>query len=163
TTPATTGETNGIGVGARLGFQYLGLMGGVQYDMGMGSELEATNTTVTTKDDIKKSHLGVFVGYNLPMMLRLWGTYYLDSKIEGDEAAGSDAGIDAIDSTNTWKGGGYGLGVGFTGLPFLSINLEYKTFEYDEQDDTDDPTDTTLNPVVESSEIVLSVSFPINL
>lgn len=165
TTPTPiAGEASGLGFGARLGLQFMGLMGGFQYDSAMATELEAVQGATTSKDDIKRTHMGIFVGYNLPVMVRLWGTYFFKSELEGDQATTADAGVDYIDSTETLNGAGYGLGVGFTGLPFLSVNLEYRTFEYDEEDDSDaTPVTSAINPVVETSEIMLSVSFPFTI
>lgn len=158
------GEASGLGYGARIGMQFMGLMGGFQYDSAMGTDLETVQGATTFKDEISRTHMGVFVGYNLPVMLRVWGTYFFSSKVEGEEATSVDAGSDFIDATETLNGSGYGLGVGFTGLPFLSLNLEYRKFEYDEKDDSDaTPVTSAITPVIETSEIMFSVSFPLTI
>jgi hypothetical protein len=164
TTPARKGEANGLGYGARLGAQFMGLMGGFQYDSAMSAELESTNGLVTTKDDLKRTHMGVFVGYNLPIMFRFWGTYFFNSEVEGEDSENSNGGVNYIDATETLSGSGYGLGLGWTGLPFLSINLEYRKFEYDEEEDTNStPTTSNIDPKIETSEIMISVSFPFTI
>lgn len=153
------GEHGGLTLGGRLGFQSLGLMVGLQYDLGLSTELDSKQGTATAKDDIKRTHIGAFVGYNFPVMVRAWGTYYFSSKVEGDEAPTADITGDVIDSTQTWKGNGYALGVGFTGLPIVSLNLEYRSYEYDEIEDAG--ADLKLDPSVEASEIMISVSAPL--
>ncbi|MCO4793948.1 MAG: outer membrane beta-barrel protein [Bacteriovoracaceae bacterium] len=158
-TPVVTTEYSGLNLGGRLGFQYLGLMAGAQYEM-MSTDLDVTQVgTGTAKDAVKKSNMGIFVGYNFPMMLRVWGTYFLDSTLEGDDP--NKAGLQYINSTDTISGGGYALGVGFTALPFISLNLEYRTYEYDEWEDTDGtPSSGNYTKKPESNEIFLSVSAP---
>ncbi len=138
-------------IGGRVGYQMLGLMLGVDYSMGLGSfDMDAKNTTtgVTTTSKYKKSQLGLFVGYNLPVLLRVWGTYYVNASLEDD-----------IAPITEYSGSGFALGAGFTGLPFVSLNLEYRNFSYDESETSG--TTTALNPELEVSEILLSVSLPL--
>lgn len=146
-------------IGGRLGYNMLGLMAGVDYSMqtfGLESEVGST----TFDDDVSKSQLGIFVGYELPILLRVWGTYFLSSKIEGDDS--QTAGT-LIDSRYEFSdGGGYALGAGFTGLPFVSINLEYRTLEYD-KGEISGATITNYNEKLDLSEILLSVSLPLDL
>jgi len=157
-TPPTTGEYSGVQFGGRAGLTFMGLMGGVSYNMATETDIEFKQLTTTATNKATRSDLGLFVGYELPIMLRVWGTYYLDSKVEGS----SNTGTTFIDSTETWKGSGYGLGVGFTFLPFVSLNLEYRNFEYDEEDDSDStPVTSAINPVLSGNEIFVSVSLPL--
>ena len=138
-------------IGGRVGYQMLGLMLGVDYSMGLGSfdvDAEHKVTGAETSSKNKKNQLGVFVGYNLPVLLRVWGTYYVNTSLETEGTPSSD-----------YSGSGYALGAGFTGLPFVSLNLEYRNFSYDEVEIGS--TKSTLDPELEFSEIFLSVSLPL--
>jgi hypothetical protein len=108
--------------GARVGYQMLGFMGGIDYSLS-SFDLESENTVTNAKSEsaFKKNQLGVFAGYDFPILLRAWATYYVSAKLENDVATPTE-----------YSGGGYALGVGFSGLPFVSLNVEYKTFSYDE-------------------------------
>jgi hypothetical protein len=150
-------DWNGVEFGGRLGLTYLGLMAGVHY--GMSSfEWEETNTVTNTvtKDDNKMTNIGAFVGFEFPLLIRVWGTYIFNSEVEDD--LGADIG-DTLDGT------GYGLGVGYTGLPFVSLNLEYRSLTYDESTDVSTAITSQLtgNSEVTASTILLSISLPFSL
>ena len=156
----TVGTYSGVQFGGRVGFSMLGLMGGATYNMATATDYEFTRATVTATDSAKRSDLGLFVGYELPIMFRVWGSYYLDTKLE----AVSNVGTSFIDTTETWNGTGYGLGVGFTGLPFVSLNVEYKSFTYKDQNDTDAiPVNSVFTPEFTGKEIFVSISLPLSL
>jgi hypothetical protein len=147
---------NGYRAGARLGYQFLGFMGGIDYGIGSyGRSVDSLPSGVTTTaEDESFNQFGIFAGYELPILFRFWATYYVSANWEGDNTKDEDS------------GSGFGLGAGFTGLPFVSLNLEYKSFTIDETKDGADgsvtkyPTSTTSEPSV--SEIVLSVSLPLD-
>lgn len=145
---SNTTKYNGNQYGARLGAQKFGLMGGLDY----------THSTFTYKtvapvesDDKSRDQLGVFVGYKFPILLRFWGEYNFFDKTKQSANGSNHA------SGYYTKGHGTALGVGFTGLPFLSVNLEYKTSSYN------DSSAGALNPKQSTREVVLGVSIPINL
>lgn len=131
--------------GARVGYQQLGLMLGAEYStasLDMDYEVSGLSGSFTGNT---KSQLGLFVGYNLPIMFRAWGTYYVSPTFE-------------YSSGTELSGSGYGLGLGFTGLPLVSLNLEYRSYTYDEAtsgSSTGSIADYTI------SEILLSVSLPL--
>ncbi len=137
--------------GARLGYSFLGLMGGIDYSLATSFDIDAENTTtgVNSSTSYKKNQFGIFVGYELPILLRAWGTYYVNASLEDDIAPISD-----------YSGSGYALGVGFTGLPFVSLNLEYRSFSYDEVETSG--STSTLSPSFDLNEILLSVSLPLD-
>jgi hypothetical protein len=153
------GTYSGLQFGGRAGFSMLGLMGGATYNMATAADYEFTQLTTTATNSAKRTDLGIFVGYELPVMLRVWGSYYLDSKLEGESTTGTTF----IDSTQTWNGTGIGLGAGFTGLPFISINVEYKSFTFKDVDDSDStPVNSVFTPEVTTNEIFVSVSLPLS-
>lgn len=146
-------------IGGRLGYGMLGFMAGIDYSM-QTFDLKSEIGSTEYKDGVKKSQLGIFVGYELPVLIRVWGTYFLSSKVEGDDAPATNQVFDSNDEFS--DGGGYALGVGFTGFPFISVNLEYRTLEYDKYE-ASGATVVNYNEKADLSEILLSVSLPLNL
>ena len=145
-------DYSGLQLGGRLGFSKLGLMAGLDYSFG-SHEVESTSGATTFKDDVDRDQLGFFVGYQFPMMLRVWGTYFFNAASEGTQT-----GDHLFENTDEFSGSGMALGVGYTGLPFLSINLEYRTFDYDEW--KSNGVDQANFQKYETTEILLSVSAP---
>ena len=100
----------GVSYGARLGYQMLGLMGGVDYQTGRWTD------SASPQNDLTPSLLGVFVGYNLPILLRGYIAYLPFSNLTAQHT----------NYEHTYDGGNaVKYGVGWTGLPFLSLNFEY--------------------------------------
>lgn len=98
-------------IGSRLGYSFILLSAGVDFEMAKSD---------SDGDDVTLTNTSLFVGVDLPILLRFWGEYFINSSFDLD---GSDADFEFKD--------GYGLGVGFTGLPFVSINLEVSALNYD--------------------------------
>ena len=150
-------SNNGIRYGSRVGIEYLGIMGGIDYGMGTTKrKLETAPPFVTAAEhEYKIKQIGAFIGYNLPFLLRAWGTYYFSYDWEVDGGAGEKL-----------SGSAFALGVGFTGLPLVSINLEYKSFTFDESRDESTGVitkyPTSQRSEIEGSEVMLSVSIPLN-
>lgn len=134
-------DYNGPQFGARLGYQGLGLMTGLDYTRSSYDQKDKS-LGVTVTESMTRNELGIFVGYNFPIMLRAWGTYYFTNTSEN--AAGAEY------SGNTKE-----LGVGFTALPLLSINLMYRMVTFDEVNSI------SLNDDINISEISLGVSLPL--
>lgn len=151
-------KASGYRLGGRLGYQFLGFMGGVDYGIGAAKEKISSipNGTSYSLDDYNVSQLGIFAGYELPILFRFWATYYTSYKMEVD--GGSNNGDED-------SGSGFGLGAGFTGLPFVSLNLEYKSITIDETEfagggSVKYPTNQISERDI--NEIVLSVSLPLD-
>lgn len=138
--------------GARLGYQQFGFMAGLDYSLSGTTTLNVKHQAGnTTKYDITKHQFGLFVGYQLPVMFRFWGTYFLDASMK-----------DKLNPPTTNSGKGYALGLGFTGLPFVSLNLEYRSFTY--VDETQSGVTSKLNPPDwKMKEIFLSISVPLSI
>lgn len=156
----TFGDYSGVQIGGRAGYSMLGFMGGLTLNLAMKTDIEATSGVVRTNDGVTRRDIGAFVGFNFPILVRVWASYYFNSMLEGQ-----DPGIhNTLDSSETYNGNGYSIGVGFTGLPFLSLNLELRNFTYDEQEDIDaSPQTTTFNPEYTSNEVFVSISLPLDL
>ncbi len=133
---------NGPQFGARFGYQGLGLMTGFDYTRS-SFDLKDKASGVETTRSLDRNEFGFFVGYEFPILLRAWGTYYFVNSAE--DSAGSKY------SGNTKE-----LGVGFTALPLLSVNLMYRLVSLDEVNSSAIGSDINI------SEIVIGVSLPLN-
>ena len=133
-------DYSGTTLGGRLGYQFLGLFGGIDYRL--------SNYDVDG-DELTESQYGIMVGYDFPILVRVWGEYIL----------GGEGELDSTGSPKLKDPSGTILGVGFTGLPFVSLNLEMANYQYGEYDGAliDSGVDTDM------SHILLSVSLPLNL
>ena len=109
-TATPSSHHSGVGYGARLGYQMLGVMAGVDYQTGRWSDSSRPS------NDLTPSFLGIFAGYNLPILLRGYIAYLPFSNLTSQH--------DGL--KHTYDGGdAFKYGIGFTGLPFLSMNFEY--------------------------------------
>lgn len=106
----------GLSYGGRLGYQNLGFQLGLDY---LASSMDIDG------DDFNTTEWGGFVGFEFPILVRVYAGYVFSGtgKLEGDN-----------DDLNLKGGTGPKLGVGFTLLPFLDINLEYRRITYDTKD-----------------------------
>ncbi len=125
--------------GARLGLTTLGFMYGVEYATGNFS-VDFTNGKL--KGDT--TDIGLFVGYNFPIMFRAWFSYYLSSRYEFNN------------SNQEFKGTGSQIGIGYTGLPFISINLLMLNRTFDELDGSG-----SIDPKIKHSAYLIGVSLPL--
>ena len=125
-------DTTGTNIGGRLGYSLPMLVSfGVDYNMGAydidGIDADTTN-------------LGAFVAVDLPILLRGYASYYFSSDLEAGNV--------------TYDGSGVALGVGFTMLPFVSLNVEYRTMSYDGSGAQAD---------FDADEILVGISVPLDL
>ena len=125
----TSGDTvSGSSMGARLGYGMLGFHAGIDYDM-------------ITFDGEKQTNTGVFVSYKLPIMLRVYAAQVLSATNNDGEK------VDGLTATK--------IGIGFTSLPFVNLNLEYSI----QKISVSDPIEMSLNTRV----IGFSASLPFDI
>ena len=132
---STKEDAAGIEYGARLGASFTMFDFGVEYATG------TLEVDFSPSVDYDTTDLGAFIAVNFPILLRAYFTYFVKSEAEPDTGG-------------ELEGSGYRLGVGFTGLPFVSLNLEMINRSYDEFNGssvTDRDIQTTM----------LSVSLPL--
>lgn len=134
-------------LGLRFGGQYLGLMAGLDYT----ASTYTWTQTPGGDDKFDRGEIGVFVGYNLPILLRFWGAYYFSNTAKDQDSSGKTP------SGSEFKGNTKELGVGFTALPFLSLNLIYRNVVF-----TSKPAAVSGGDI-SNHEIVLGVSLPFTL
>ncbi len=117
-----SGNGGGGSVGGRLGYQNLGFQLGVDY---LRSTYGIDNDDY--KSDFAMSEFAGFVGFEFPILLRVYAGYIFQAtagtKYRGDLGIGQ--GTQTYDMEFD-KGTGTKLGIGFTGLPFVDLNLEYR-------------------------------------
>ena len=149
------GAITGTGYGLRLGYK-LPVMFWAALDAGMGTGKLKFDTTGTIADsDVSRNTLGLTAGIDLPILLRFWvGTGFSDQMQ-----------IKTSTTSDTFKGSHTKVGLGFTALPFLSINAEYIMRKY-----TDGSGDLVTAgggyanylTKLEGSTVLISVSAPFN-
>ncbi|HWU44238.1 MAG TPA: hypothetical protein VN132_12395, partial [Bdellovibrio sp.] len=96
--------------------------------------------------DMKRNTFYGVVGVDLPILLRAWAGYGFSDQFVLDTPYNS-----------TIKGKSFKLGVGFTGLPFVSLNVEYL------KSTADEITGGTLansSPDSKHEAVMVSVSLP---
>ena len=109
----SSGSTvTGNDMGVRVGFNNLGF--GLGLDATLAGSYKYENSGVS--NSMTPAHMGVFVSYAFPVLVRAYGTYFVNSKVS--------------DSTTTVTGNGTKIGVQFTGLPFIAVGVEMYTMNY---------------------------------
>lgn len=135
----------GLGYGGRLGFQSWGLQLGADY---LQSSIDMGEDDI--KRNVKTKEWAGFVGYEFPILLRVYAGYIFSAKGDTKLAAGK---LTLEDGT------GMKAGVGFTGLPFVDINVEYRRGTFDNQK----TGATKSSKDVDYNSLLLSLSVPLNL
>lgn len=135
-------SASGASYGGRLGFQNLGFQLGLDY---LASSMSSDG------EDVKTSEFGGFVGFEFPILLRVYAGYVFsgtaDTKVEDE-------------SINLTGGTGPKVGVGFTILPFLDLNIEYRNIKY-ETNDEDLPANAELD--ADYQAVMFAVSLPFTI
>lgn len=124
-------------VGGRLGYSLLLFSAGVDYQLDKSS-------------DHNRKNISAFVGVDFPILVRGYLKYVISSDYDNDDLPSGAGDI-------TFKNG-YAVGLGFTGLPFVSVNVEVEKSSYTAEDlpivgDTD----------FDWASVMLSVSLPLDL
>lgn len=140
-------DYSGAQYGLRVGYQNLGFMAGMDFTRSSYDQ-DYTTSGVTTVGEIGRNEWGIFAGYNLPILLRAWAAYYFSNTAKDSKL------------NNEMSGSTTELGVGFTGLPFLSLNLMYRMVSYD---DYTNSAGAESSIDVTNHEFVLGVSIPLTL
>lgn len=104
---------SGLSYGGRLGYQNLGFQLGLDY---LKSSITIDESGL--EDSVSMSEWGAFAGFEFPVLLRVYAGYIFSATADGEATDGSK-----LEFT---EGSGMKFGVGFTGLPFIDINVEYR-------------------------------------
>jgi len=131
-------ETAGLtAFGSKVGYSLILLSAGIDYQILETEDVFEEKTNIT--------NVSAFVGVDLPILFRFWAEFFFNSDVDSNRS-GADYNFKD----------GYGLGVGFTGLPFVSLNLELENLNYDLEVGGNEVDYSVV-------QTVLSVSLPINL
>jgi hypothetical protein len=106
----------GASYGGRLGYQNFGLQLGLDY-------LSSNMKYGADDNKFKTSEFGGFIGYELPVLFRVYAGYVFS----GTGTLTDDTNNLSVDLKS---GSGPKVGIGFTLLPFLDINVEYRSISY---------------------------------
>lgn len=132
--------------GGRLGYQNFGFQLGVDY---LKSSIDMN--TSDFKNNISLSEWAGFVGYEFPLFLRVYAGYIFSTN--GSTKNSNSQSVDLS------KGTGSKLGLGFTGLPFIDINFEYRTGTINQMSYGGTDYDTEIN----YSSLMLGLSVPFTI
>lgn len=146
------GNYTGMGgaYGGRLGYQKLGFQMGVDY---LHSSIDFSGKDFKTNTSLNE--WAGFVGFEFPVLLRVYAGYIFS-------ATGESKYLDKNDvkqSLDLKSGSGAKFGIGFTGLPFVVINLEYRAGSID---DYKLGSTRYENDKMKYSSYLLSLSLPLN-
>lgn len=113
----------GMAYGGRIGYQNLGFQLGLDY---LNSSVDLDDNDFDS--NFKSSEWGAFVGFEFPILLRVYAGYIFSATAESKITNGL-GGYNAVDFNS---GTGAKAGVGFTLLPFLDVNFEYRRLTYED-------------------------------
>jgi hypothetical protein len=116
TDDASEDKGSGLGYGGRLGYQNLGFQLGLDY---LKSSIGPDSNDY--KKDLSTSEWAGFVGFEFPILLRVYAGYIFAATGETEYDDGTNKG-----DLELSDGSGMKFGIGFTGLPFVDINVEYR-------------------------------------
>jgi hypothetical protein len=145
----------GGGYGGRLGYQNFGFQLGVDY---LHSSLNTSDSNF--KKNISLDEWAGFVGFQFPILLRVYAGYIFSASGTSKYDNGNIVGNSGVQDFKAKSGSGAKFGIGFTGLPFVAINLEYRRGSIDSYKIGNASYDS--DPLKYSSYL-LSLSIPINI
>jgi hypothetical protein len=150
-------------LGGRVGGIFRGLMFGLDYSYETFT-MKSTVANSADNDKVEKTQPGLFVGIKFPVILRLWGTYFLKGEMKGKDSPVT-GGSQYITSDLKFKdGSGFGAGAGFNFLPFIGLNLEYRNITYSKQlDQGVEQNGTVYTKKMNLTEFLVSLSLPLDL
>jgi hypothetical protein len=118
---STFDGASGLGYGGRLGLQNWGFQFGLDY---LRSNISFDDSAL--RDDLRLEEWGAFVGYRFPILLRVYGGYIFNANGNTRFTQAGERGRIDVGS-----GTGLKLGAGWTLLPWLDVNLEYRRLSFD--------------------------------
>lgn len=107
---------SGPSYGGRIGYQKLGFQVGLDY---LHSSINPSDKEF--KSNLDMNEWAAFVGFEFPILFRVYGAYIFSADAEGKYDTGT-----RFEKLTLKDGSGVKAGLGFTLLPFLDINLEYR-------------------------------------
>jgi hypothetical protein len=148
------GSQSGLAYGGKLGWGVLGLSAGLDY---MKATIESDGDETSTDYDV--SALGAYASFTFPILLSVSGTYFFDYEMVGDSS-----GTGAVNTTDS--GNGFKVGIGFTFLPLVSINLDYIVANIDDvklDNNKGEDVEKIKNADAQVKNIMIGLSLPFDL
>jgi hypothetical protein len=146
------GKTTGVALGARLAYALPAMVWfGLDYSMVKDATLKGNSSVNDAKVD--RSNLFFDVGVDLPVLARVWAGYGLMNSSKYKFDGGTET---TLKNGTTIK-----MGVGFTALPLVSINVE--VFSQDFKDYESGSNSGSVGDVWDTHKetgVLLSVSAP---
>jgi hypothetical protein len=136
-------DTNNPVLGARVGYQAVVFMAGVDYSMVMSGKAKGKDGQ--SDFDFDASQLFAFAGADLPL-IRAWAGYGVQNELKSKGAGAAKL-----------TGSALKVGLGFEPLPIISVNAEYIMSKFDKADGT------SFSPEGKNDVFLLSVSAPFDL
>jgi hypothetical protein len=138
-------KDSGTAFGAKVGYSVMGFAFGADY---MATSLTGKDQTTPPGADSKwkGTNIGAFAQFTLPILLKFSATYFASAKLKDDTEI---------------TGNGFKVGVGFTFLPMLSVNLDMISMKYDKGSGGTGFVFNSLDSKMTTT--MLSVSLPLNL
>jgi hypothetical protein len=107
--------------GGRLGYSFMGLAAGAEFMGGAGGDAGGSS--------LKSTNTGIYVSFSLPTVLRFYGTFFPISRLGFDTFQ-----VDSAYMNSPFKGTAAKAGLSLTFLPFVNINFEYISSNYNNDD-----------------------------
>lgn len=133
-------KDSGAAYGARIAYSQMGFFVGGEYQGGSITSKPTSGSSTT----LNITDLGATVGYEFPILLRVFGTYFFSAEGKLDNGK--------------IKGSGMKVGVGYTAFPLVAFNLEYHTTTYTKGEAGGVSGDLTEK--ISGNLVMLSVSVP---
>lgn len=150
-------DTSGVGFGARVGYTLPLVFFALDYSMSSGkAKVKEDAYSAMPDNDFDRSTLYALVGVKLPF-IRGWAGYGFINDVKMKATATT--------TESTLKGSAIKVGVGYTGLPIVSLNAEYIMSNFTKLK-TDTGDEDISGPTFKDSKnntILLSISAPFDL
>lgn len=151
---STKHQYDSFAFGSRIGYRYMGFDSGLDLTFSTPTmEQRQPVESDPSKTDYIGWGVGPYIGYQFPILLRVWGSYFLHNSFSARSG----------DRNDSLSGNGYALGVGYqmSFIPKLDVfaNLEMRRLTVKKvEDDGNSSIHHTENPI---TELLLSISVPI--
>lgn len=137
---------SGVGYGGRLGYQALGTFQ-------VGLDYLASSVSFSDSDfhkNLDTQEWGAFAGIRFPLFVKVYAAYIFS-------ATGTNKDFKSDKKLQMMDGSGAKVGVGFTGIPFVDINIEWRQYTFGDYKKDGTKQDKT----VDVSGLFVGISVPL--
>ena len=144
-----TDSINGITYGVMAGYDYMGLQVLLDYMGSIETDIKPSTGTYVPAAKGSESQIGVVVGYQIPMLFRIFAGYIFTHEVTFKQTP----------FTVISKGSGFKVGASYSIIPMLNVNLTYVSSTF--KDATVNGVSATYTTQPKFNELILSVSVPL--